>query len=494
MASGFDIETVVLDRYSNDNLYRQLYQHLRGMIESGVLKSGSRLPSTRQMAKNLSVGRNSIIYAYDQLALEGYIAVKRGRAPFVVELPMRTESSRIRTRSATNHLSERGRTLTAQRYHHGKPEVLAFHPGMPDRDNFPFNTWSKLLARRAKSARHDLFGAYFVQGYPPLREAIARYLAISRGVTCAPEQIVVTNGAQSAFDLLARILLDTGDTVWMEEPGYYGASAAFLSAGARLAPLNVGDGGWSLNVPTNIPRAIFVTPSCHQPLGLTMPMDQRLTLISLADRWNAWIIEDDYDSEYRFFGQPIPALQGFDTSNRVIYVGTFAKMLFPAMRLGFMVVPPQIAEGIVSALSATGQFAPLVTQAALADFINEGHMARHLRRMKRIYARRRQAFLDVCGRHLGKWLQLQPMESGIQFVGRLRPNLDDRKIAAAAQALGINVSPLSLQFQFSTSEQGLVLGFASVDEKAIEKGARKLRDIFLSFEQGRETEPVKQGS
>lgn len=213
-----------------------------------------------------------------------------------------------------------------------------------------------------------------------------------------------------------------------------------------------------------------------------MPMDQRLTLITLAESWNAWIIEDDYDSEYRFSGQPIPALQGFDASNRVIYVGTFAKMLFPAMRLGFMVVPPQIANGIVSALSATGQFAPLVTQAALADFMNEGHMARHLRRMRRIYARRRQAFLDVCARHLGKWLHLQPMESGIQFVGRLRPDLDDRKIAAAAQAQGINVSPLSLQFQFPPSEQGLVLGFASVDEKAIEKSARKLRDIFLAFE------------
>lgn len=482
MSLGFDIETVVLDRSSNDNLYRQLYQHLRGMIESGVLRSGSPLPSTRQMAKDLTVGRNSIIYAYDQLAVEGYIAVKRGRPPVVVELPMRRGTSQARTRTGANHLSERGRTLTSQRYHHGKPGVLAFHPGMPDPDNFPFNTWSKLLARRAKSARHDLFGAYFVQGYPPLREAIARYLAVSRGVTCTPEQIVLTNGAQSAFDLLARILLDTGDTVWMEEPGYYGASAAFLSAGARLAPLHVSDGGWNLNAPSSIPRVIFVTPSCHHPLGLTMPMDQRLTLITLAESWNAWIIEDDYDSEYRFSGQPIPALQGFDASNRVIYVGTFAKMLFPAMRLGFMVVPPQIANGIVSALSATGQFAPLVTQAALADFMNEGHMARHLRRMRRIYARRRQAFLDVCARHLGKWLHLQPMESGIQFVGRLRPDLDDRKIAAAAQAQGINVSPLSLQFQFPPSEQGLVLGFASVDEKAIEKSARKLRDIFLAFE------------
>ena len=192
--------------------------------------------------------------------------------------------------------------------------MLAFHPGMPDADNFPFNTWSKLLARRAKLARGDLFGTYHVTGYPPLCEAIARYLTASRGVICRPEQIVVTNGAQSAFDLLARILIDPGDAVWMEEPGYYGAGSAFVSAGAKLSPLQVDEPAGISTPPPTLPRLIFVTPSCHHPLGVTMPMEQRLNLIHLAAEWNAWIIEDDYDSEYRFQGQPIPALQGISAA------------------------------------------------------------------------------------------------------------------------------------------------------------------------------------
>ncbi|MFN0193305.1 MAG: PLP-dependent aminotransferase family protein [Aestuariivirga sp.] len=481
MSVSFDIETIALDPSGTGNLHRQLYQQLRRMIESGVLRSGSPLPSTRQLARKLAIGRNSVIYAYDQLALEGYIATRRGAPPVVVDLPMRNSKKRTWSRTAASRLSERGRVLTAQRYHHGEPGHMAFHPGMPDPDNFPFNTWSKLLARRAKSARRDLFGAYYVQGYPPLREAIARYLTVSRGVTCSPDQIVITNGAQSAFDILARLLLDPGDTVWMEEPGYYGASAAFLSADARLAPLRVTDDGWNLEPQETPPRVIFVTPSCHHPLGITMPMEQRLNLIRLAEAWNAWIIEDDYDSEYRFLGHPIPALQGFDAANRVIYVGTFAKMLFSAMRLGFMVVPPQLGKGIVAALSATGQFAPLLTQAALADFMNEGHLTRHLRRMKRLYAARRQDFLDICDRHLSAWLQLRPMEAGIQLVAYLRPGLEDRVVAAAAQKQGINVSPLSLQFQHPSTQQGLVLGFAGADAKATEKCARKLRDILLSL-------------
>jgi GntR family transcriptional regulator/MocR family aminotransferase len=219
--------------------------------------------------------------------------------------------------------------MASQPYHHGKPGLLGFHPGLPDADNFPFNTWSKLLSRRAKLARHDLFGTYHVKGYPPLCVAIAGYLMLSRGVTCRPEQIVITNDAQSVFDLLARLLIDSGDTVWMEEPAFYGAGAAFLSAGAKLASLKLSDTGWHLEPPAALPRLIFLTPSCHHPLGITMPLEQRLNLIHLAEKWNAWIIEDDYDSEYRFQGHPIPALQGISTTNRVVYVGTSPRSCFP---------------------------------------------------------------------------------------------------------------------------------------------------------------------
>jgi len=479
MAVTFDIEAIDLDRSQRINLHRQLYHQLRALIEKRALESGSELPSTRFLARDLGIGRNSVIAAYDQLALEGYLTIRKGAPPLVVNLPVRGHAARKPPPVAASRLSERGRFLKSQRYHHGEPGQLVFHPGMPDADNFPFNTWSKLLARRAKTARKDLFGAYHVQGYPQLREAIARYLNVSRGVNCTADQIVVTNGAQSAFDLLARLLLDPGDTVWMEEPGYYGAAAAFMSAGGRLAPLEVGNGGWKLEPPPAIPpRVIYVTPSCHHPLGVTMPMEQRLNLIRMAESWNAWIIEDDYDSEYRFQGHPIPALQGRDLSNRVVYVGTFAKILFPAMRLGFMVVPPLISDGIGAVLSATGQFAPLLTQAALADFMNDGHFTRHLRRMRRLYAARRQYFVESFNEHLGDWLSLRPSESGIQLVGVFNEECDDTLVAEKAHAQGINVSPLSMQYQHDVRERGLVLGFAASDERTMRKGMRKLRDVL----------------
>jgi GntR family transcriptional regulator/MocR family aminotransferase len=474
MRQSFPVEGILLDRDSPDNLHRQLYRQLRGLIERRVLPSGYALPSTRVMAKDLKIGRNTVIAACDQLALEGYLAIRPRTPPLVMDLPSPAVAGPRAAVEAESAISARGRTMLAQPYHHGRPGMLAFHPGMPDPANFPFNTWSKLLARRAKRAHVDLFGTYHVKGYPPLCQAIARYLTASRGVRCEADQIVVTNGAQSAFDLLARIVIDPGDTVWMEEPGYYGACSAFVSADARLSPLGVSEAGWDLKLPATAPRLIFVTPSCHHPLGVTMPMEQRLNLIHMAEAWNAWIIEDDFDGEYRFQGQPIPALQGISASSRVVYVGTFAKILFPAMRLGFLVAPDAIRDRITAALSVTGQFAPLLTQAALADFMNEGHFTRHLRRMRRLYAERRQHFMEAAERHLGAWLEFHGTESGIQLVGLLRRPGDDRAIAESAFRQGINVSPLSMQYRHGRPRHGLVMGFAAVDLATTGKAMTKL--------------------
>ena len=376
-------------------------------------------------------------------------------------------------------MSERGRTMVKQPHHHGSVGHLAFHPGMPDAENFPFNTWSRLLAGRAKKAGHDLFGSYSVTGYPALQEAIASYVRTARGVRCAPEQIVVTTGAQAALDLLARLLLDPGDTVWVEEPGYYGAHAAFVAAGAGLQPLYVDAGGWALEPSTkNPPRLIYVTPACHFPLGVTMRMEQRLRLLDVAERLDAWIIEDDFDGEYRFQGRPIPAMQGTDRSDRVIYLGTFAKLLFPALRLGFMVVPEPLLQGVALALRITGQFAPLLLQAALADFINEGYMTTHLKRMRRIYSARREVFRELAEAHVSDWMTLRPTDAGIQFVGELRSGLDDRAVAAAAARRGINVSPLSIHYRHAEAPAGLVMGYAATDETAMKRGFKLVREAF----------------
>jgi GntR family transcriptional regulator/MocR family aminotransferase len=477
MTVSFPVDSILLDRGSTENLHRQLYMQLRGLVERQVLPGGTALPSTRALATNLRLGRNTVIAAYEQLALEGFLDIARGTRPLVKRLGSTLSRSRKARSADVMALSQRGRVMTQQPFHHGKPGVTAFHPGLPDADNFPFNTWSKLLTRRTKLARADLFGSYHIAGYPPLCEAISRYLSASRGVVCEPEQIIVTNGAQSAFDVLARILTDPGDMVWMEEPGYYGARAAFVSAGATLVPLRVNDDGWNLERPELPPRVIFVTPSCHHPLGITMNVEQRYQLINLAREWNSWIIEDDYDSEYRFQGQPIPALQSNAADARIVFVGTFAKILFPAMRLGYMVVPMDLRGRMTSAMSATGQFAPLITQAALADFINEGYLTRHLRRMRRIYAERREIFTGHFERYLGKWMDLHRSDSGIQLVGLFRNAVDDRKIASAAFARGINVSPLSLQYATAFSENGLLMGFAASEERTTRRSMQRLAEI-----------------
>ena len=479
MFSAFPVDNILLDRRSGANLHRQLYGELRRLIERGVLPSGSALPSTRLLARDLGLGRNTVITAYDQLALEGFLQMRRGAAARVMDLPARGAAA-ASLAGDEGAVSSRGRLMAGQRYHHGQPGIGAFHPGLPDDGNFPFNTWSRLLARRARAASRDLFGTYHILGYPELRQALARYLTASRGVNCSAEQIVVTNGAQSAFDVLARLLIDPGDAVWLEEPGYYGASNAFLAAGAELMPLAVGDDGWRLEPPRRPPRVIFVTPSCQHPLGITMSMEQRLKLIDLARQWRSWLIEDDYDSEYRFQGQPIPALQGIATGAASIFVGTFAKILFPAMRLGYMVIPDGLREVVTAALSVTGQFAPLITQAALADFINDGHLTRHLRRMRRLYAARRQFFLDACEDHLRASLKMRRTASGIQLVGLLAPGLDDRAIAARARAEGVNVSPLSMQYRHGEGEHGLVMGFAAADERNTLRAIRKLAAILDS--------------
>jgi GntR family transcriptional regulator / MocR family aminotransferase len=464
-------DVILLNPDRRLTLVGQLHGRLRGMILNQTLKPGTELPSTRSLAADLSIGRNTVIAAYDQLVAEGYLISRRNATAVVVDLPPGpTARESSRPTDILSKLSARGLDILEQPFFIGQPGRTAFHPGMPDAEEFPFVQWSRLLARRAAAGRESLFGTYDVLGYPRLRDEIANYLNAARGMRCTSEQVVVTTGAQGAFDLLARLLIDPGDAVWMEEPGYFGAQAAFVLAGARLLPL-----------PKPTPKVIYVTPSCHHPLGVTMQIEQRLRLLENAERMNAWIVEDDYDSEFRFHGQAVPAMHGADNSMRVIYVGTFAKMLFPALRLGFMVLPPALAERISQALSVSGHVAPLVLQAALADFISEGHLTRHLRRMRRLYAARREAFSEACNAELADRIELG-IGSGIQAIGYLLRELDDTETAAAARRRGIIVSPLSMQYRHGHARQGLVLGFASTPAERMLVGVKKLKEAFLEVE------------
>lgn len=476
---AFPMDALVIDRTIGEPIHRQLYRQIASMICDRRLAPASELPSTRALAKDLGLARNTIMDAYDQLATEGYLACRQGARPVVVDLPVNStdRGNKPATTGLRRPLSRRGESLMQQPFHHGSPGRFAFHPGMPDSQNFPFGVWGRLLSRRATFGADKLFGTYHVTGLPALKAAIAGYLISVRGVRCSPEQIVVTTGAQAAFDLLARLLLDPGDTVWLEEPGYFAAKAAFTVAGANILPLSVDRNGWQMNQPENLPRLIYVTPACQHPLGITMRMDQRLRLFEIAERNNSWIIEDDFDGEYRFQGRPVPAIQSMDCADRVIYVGTFAKLLFPALRLGFMVLPAALCDGIPHALSTTGQFAPLVLQAALADFIDEGHMSRHLKRMRRIYAERRKFFCELCETELADHMTLWAAEAGIQIVASLHERCDDRAVVHYADKLGVNASPLS-KYYWSSSGNGLVLGYAACDKAESEAGIQHLRQAI----------------
>jgi GntR family transcriptional regulator/MocR family aminotransferase len=477
---SLQLDFLMLDRSAPVALHRQLYDALKAAITGRILPGGAALPSTRGLAQDLGLARNTVTSAYDQLVAEGYLVSSKGARPRVVDLPVVTAGSADdQPVPDCQSLSERGALMMRQPAHHGEPGRMIFHPGMPDNEHFPFGTWSRLLSRRSNFAGDTLFGTYNVAGHPALLSAIASYVKAARGVRCTPAQIVVTTGAQAALDLLARLLLDPGDTVWMEEPGYYGAQSAFVAAGARLLPLPVDENGWHFDAAAaRKPRLIYVTPSCQHPLGATMRMEQRLRLLDIAESRNAWVIEDDFDGEYRFQGQPIPAMQGSDNAQRVIYIGTFAKMLFPALRLGFMVVPRSLVPGISRALSITGQFAPLLLQAALADFIEQGHMARHLRRMRRIYAQRRQVFRRLWAEEISPLARLVDTESGIQILGYLGDGLNDVEVAARARASGVNVSPLSIQYRHGPARNGLLIGYAAADETTMRRGLASLRDAM----------------
>ncbi|MBN8994286.1 MAG: PLP-dependent aminotransferase family protein [Rhizobiales bacterium] len=474
---------VSLDRRAATPLHRQLYESLRAHILDGKLPSGTRLPATRELANDLGVSRNTVIAAYDALLAEGYLDSVAGSGTRVAPLPSRP----VRTSAGEDRLpplSARGELMATQARDRTTAGLHAFRPGLPEIETFPFSTWARLVAASMRHAHEDLFGYHLIAGHPRLRRALAEYLVVSRGVRCTPEQVIVLPGAQAALDLIGRMFMDPGDHFWMEDPGYLGAHTAFIAAGGRPVPLSVGPDGWHLEGARPSPRLIFVTPSCQWPRALVMPMEARLRLLKIAEAHDAWIIEDDYDSEYRFRGHPIPAMQGFDKSGRVIYLGTLSKTMFPSMRIAYLVIPEKLLHGFKTALSITGQYPPLLLQVALADFISQGFFATHLRRMRRLYARRQREFLALSEARLGRWITAQPSDTGMQVSARFKQPMDDGVVLAAARRHGIDFVRMSTQYRHATPEHGMLLGYAGVGQDEMRQGVESLRAAFVELEQG----------
>lgn len=314
-------------------------------------------------------------------------------------------------------------------------------------------------------------------GYLPFREAITEYLSTSRAVRCDASRILVTTGSQAALQLCAHVLLDTKQSIWMEEPGYFGAQKVLMTTGARIIPVPVGQEGLDVAKGVRLgreARVAYITPSHQFPLGTVMSAARRMQLLNWAAKNHAWIIEDDYDSEFRFEGRPLASLQGLDVNNRVIYVGTLSKSMFPALRLGYMVIPETLASAVYSARVTFGDRPPALYQAVMTDFIREGHFARHIRRMRMLYARRRQALMDAVHVHLRNKFEVIGAAAGLQLAGFLPPGTDDVEVSNKAARMGISLMPLSPSYLSQTAKSGLVLGYGCISEEEIRDGVRKL--------------------
>jgi GntR family transcriptional regulator/MocR family aminotransferase len=481
--SSFPFDIFSFDHNDRTPASRQVYNAIRSAILRGILRGGSRLPSTRGLSKSLGVARNGVVAAYDQLLMEGYLQSRSGIGTFVAPA-IRASANAPGTRGGPEPtLSRRASAITGQPRFHRNANKLNLHPGYPETETFPFAVWSKLLARRALSRSDELLTYTSFAGHPALRSAIANYVAVMRGIACSPEQVVVTTGAQAALDILARMLLDSGDVAWLEEPGYVGARSVLLASGARLVPLRVTDQGWAMFDPALArPGLIYVTPSCQWPTGRTMWAGERLELLELANRQNAWIIEDDYDGEYRFRGRATSALQGMDASGRVIYVGTFGKTLFSSLRIGFMIVPVDVVAAVERMVEVTGQFAPLLLQATLADFIEKGHFAAHLKKMRALYAQRQREFMDLCREHLAEWMTVSASDSGIQCLGRFAKPFDDREVARVAFGHGVDTQPISQFYSHDEPQHGLLLGYGRLNQRDSQSGVSMLKRTFQELD------------
>jgi GntR family transcriptional regulator/MocR family aminotransferase len=485
-ASAGGFLSLSLDDRSVTPLFRQLYEGMRLAILSGRLRADARLPATRTLADELEVSRNTVVNAYEQLLAEGYLVGRIGSGTFIAPtlpeelLQMRPQPQpQARMARRDRLLSRRGAVLaTTPRSvttHDGRPRP--FRPGVPALDGFPGELWLRLTKKYAQRTPMELLDYGDAAGYYPLREAIASHVRTARAVCCTAEQVVIVSGAQQAVDLAARVLLDPGETAWLENPGYLGARGAFLGAGILVLPVPVDAEGLHVaEAERRHPgaRLCYVTPSHQYPLGVTMSLARRLALLDWARRTNAWILEDDYDSEFRYAGRPLASLQGLDCDQRVIYLGTFSKVLFPALRLGYLVAPPDLVDAFVAARTLTDHHSPSLPQAVLADFIAEGHLARHIRRMRTVYTERQAALIKAARRELEDRLRVLPAEIGLHLLGWLPEGVDDREVSRRAAAHGVEAPPLSAYSLEPTRQGGLVLGYAASTPPRIRDGMRSL--------------------
>jgi GntR family transcriptional regulator / MocR family aminotransferase len=488
VASGI-LPMVAIDRTSSMPLHRQIYDGFRSAILEGRLRPGQRIPSTRVLAAEIRVSRFPVLNAYAQLLAEGYLESRVGAGTVVSSsLPEQLTSSRpastkaIPAKHGPRPVATRSSALPLKENFPWMVHLGAFRVGQVAFDQFPHQIWSSLIARRCRGMNAHSAHYGTPTGNESLRRVIANYLKIARSVRCEPEQVLVVNGSQQALEITARVLLDPGTRVWIEEPCYRLAQDVFKLNGCELVPVPVNEEG--LDVAAGIAkcrkaRAAFVSPSHQFPLGVTMSASRRLRLIEWAQSSGAWIIEDDYDSEYRYESQPIASLQGLDPNSRVIYIGTFSKVLFPSLRLGYIVVPPDMVDRFLVTRRVMDLGSPAFHQEVIADFIEEGHFERHIRRMRTLYGNLRRLLVDNLREHLAKTLSPIGDEAGMHLTAMLDTRHLDEEVAVRAVRQKLSLWPLS-RLYLNRPRQGFVLGFGGTTESGIPLAVRKLRALLDS--------------
>lgn len=491
--AGFFLPAIALDRKSSVPLYQQLYQAIRKAVLQGTLKKGLRLPSTRYLAAELEISRNIVLLAFEQLLAEGYLQAHTGAGTFVSRtLPEEVLQVHRSLSGEERKISARGSTIQAlARFTPPVAPKLRYAPfrfGLPALDQLPLELWGRLLLRHCRQTSPEVAIHGDPIGYRRLREAIASYVGVARAVRCTAEQVIIVNGSQQAIDLAARVLADPGDHAIVEDPGYAGARFAIQAAGLKLHPIEVESDGLCVGkLPANRPAAklVYVTPSHQFPLGIVLSLPKRLQLLEWAQRNGSWILEDDFDSEYRYESRPIPALQGLDQNGRVIYIGTFSKVLFPSLRLGYVIVPRDLVDAFVAARWISDRSSPQVEQAALADFIGEGHLASHIRRMRTLYMERRSVMMTLIRGELADILECTDADAGMHTVGWLPAGLDDVLVAGEAARAGINTMAVSSYALRPQARGGLLLGYAGFSPHIIKKGMRELAAVIRNCAPGK---------
>ncbi|WP_374367323.1 PLP-dependent aminotransferase family protein [Dongia sp.] len=492
-SGGALLLSVKLDAKSEKPLSTQLCLALRDLILSGGLRAGDRLPASRTIADDLKVSRTTVIEAFTRLQAEGLIESRTGAGSYVARA---LEAHRPRmVQPITDTASVKRPPRLARSMTHGAPIILdrltheprAFTTAMPAFDAFPMGLWARHVAKHWRARRDVTLGYGDTQGYMPLRRAIAAHLRANRAIACEPGEVFITNGAQHAFQLIASILIDPGDRIWFENPGAIGARNCFAAAGAELLPVPVD--GEGLMVEAGLARApffrlAFVTPAHQQPLGSTMSLRRRLALLAAAEAADAWVVEDDYDGEFCYAGLPPPTLKSTDTADRVIYVGTFSKTLFPALRLGYVLVPKGLVEVFDKLIKSFVTGVPSNPQAVVADFMDEGHFAAHIRRMRKLYAERHDALIDAARAKLGGLIEVMPTDTGLHTIGVLPQGTSESAISAAALARNITVVPFGRYSIEPIQQSGLVLGFSGIGTGEIRKGVDILAEIITGAARG----------